>query len=109
MLTEVVRGIVEPEPGCQVVGEFPGRDLRSTRLLAAGADILIVGSDEVREDDVAQIVKDCCRLRILGLSSDGSRALLHELRPRRIPLGELSPARLLSVVRGDPVTEPEVR
>ncbi|MEA2588616.1 MAG: hypothetical protein QOH66_1543 [Actinomycetota bacterium] len=109
MLTEIVRGIVEPEPECQVVGEFPGTDLHANSLLTADADVLIVGSDEVREDDVAQIIKDCCRLRILGLSSDGSRALLHELRPQRIPLGELSPARLLSVVRGDPVTEPEVR
>lgn len=107
MLGEIVRGIVEPEPGCRVVGEFPGTDLFTDRLLAADADVLIVGTDEVREDKVAEMLESRCRLRILGLSSDGSRALLHELRPYRIPLGELSAARLLSIVRGDPVTGPQ--
>ena len=38
-------------------------------------------------------------LRILGLSDEGRRGYLYELRPTEVAIGDVSPERLLNVIR----------
>lgn len=41
------------------------------------------------------------RLKVLGLEADAGRAYLWQLRPEKRPLGELSPAAVVEVIRGE--------
>jgi DNA-binding NarL/FixJ family response regulator len=40
------------------------------------------------------------RLRVLGLEAGAGRAYLWQLRPEKRPLGEMSPAEVVEVIRG---------
>ena len=42
----------------------------------------------------------CHAMRILEISADARQVTLHELRPQRVPLGELAPATLIAAIRG---------
>jgi hypothetical protein len=44
------------------------------------------------------VLRERARVRVLALSTD-DESVIHELQPRRRPLGELSPAGLLKAVR----------
>jgi hypothetical protein len=100
LLRELVKRIVDGAPDCRVVEELPDADLFTPELRATEADFVIVGADEAPEHAIGQLLAVRCELKVLGLSSDGRRALLHELRPHKVPLGELSPGTLLEVMRG---------
>jgi hypothetical protein len=103
MLRQLLVRIVTQVPDLDIVAELPDDDLRSPRIMETPADVVVVDSDQAPIDAVAALLRAHCRTRILGLSSDGRRAFLHELRPHRVPLGELSPAALIEVIRtGEP-------
>ena len=52
-----------------------------------------------RDEDVRQLVGAHRGLRALEVQSDGRESVLYELRPHRVPLGEISSDTL---VRDDP-------
>jgi hypothetical protein len=99
MLRQLLVRIVAQVPDIEIVAEWPDDDLRSPRALETLADFVVVDSDRAPMEDVAALLLARCRSKVLGLSSDGRRAFLHELRPHRVPLGELSPAALVDVIR----------
>lgn len=89
------------------------RDIIETTL-AAQQDIEIIGSvtsgpppDVVviglRESERPETAEDLFGhypyARVLGIAGDGRRAYMHELRPHRVALGELSPDQLIEAVR----------
>jgi chemotaxis response regulator CheB len=107
MLRQLLVRIVDQVPDLDIVAELPDDNLRSPRIMETPADVVVVDSDQAPMDAVVALLRSQCQTRILGLSSDGSRAFLHELRPHRVPLGELSPAALLEVIRkGEPRPTP---
>jgi hypothetical protein len=107
MLRQLLIRIVAQVPDLDIVAELPDDDLRSPRITEIPADVVVVDSDQAPMDAVEALLRTHCQTRILGLSSDGRRAFLHELRPHRVPLGELSPAALIEVIRnGEPRPAP---
>jgi hypothetical protein len=107
MLRQLLVRIVAQVPDVDIVAELPDDDLRSPRVAETTADVVVVDSDQAPPEDVAALLLARCRTKVLGLSSDGRRAFLHELRPHRVPLGELSPAALVEVLRrGGPQPAP---
>jgi hypothetical protein len=107
MLRQLLVRIVAQVPDLVIVAELPDDDLRSPRIKEIPADVVVVDSDQAPMDAVEALLQAHCQTRILGLSSDGRRAFLHELRPHRVQLGELSPAALLEVIRsGEPRPAP---
>jgi chemotaxis response regulator CheB len=100
ILLNIITDTIAPHPDLDIVGKRG----RSGRLLDAAeqthADVIIVtrqgsGSGE----DYDEILHRHARLKVIEIFDDGRRGLLHELQSHRIPLGEMSPPRLVDVIR----------
>jgi DNA-binding NarL/FixJ family response regulator len=72
-------------------------------LLAATqdeVDVVILGlQDDELPGIASHMLSERPQLRILALGRDGRRAFLYRLRPQVVPLGELSPERLIEAIR----------
>ena len=65
------------------------------------ADVVVIGrGNKAGEGDEAayRLVRQL-RLKVLSVAGDGKSSTLYELRPQRIPLGELSARRLCKAIR----------
>jgi hypothetical protein len=100
MLRQLLRGITMDAPGIEVVAELDHTDLGSPDVLVADPDFIIVDLGRTSDEAVASLLRRRCGVRILGLSSDGRHGFLHELRPQKVSLGELSAAALVETIRG---------
>jgi chemotaxis response regulator CheB len=100
MLRQIVRRIAEDAPELDVVAELPDASLDSPEVLRAEPDVVITGADRMSEDAVTNLLRRRHPMRILGISADARQVTLHELRPQRVPLGELAPATLIAAIRG---------
>src|SRR6266571_423761 len=66
----------------------------------AEADVVVLGlPDEELPSEYAGLLSARPQTRLLGVSGDGRRAFLYELRPYRSALGEVSPQTLLDAIR----------
>jgi DNA-binding NarL/FixJ family response regulator len=102
LLREIVRGALAREPDLDVVAEHDANaDLRAA-VEDDGADFLIVGSEATAEAAVHSLVAADLGVRALEVQSDGKESVLYELRPHRVPLGEISPESLLRTIRAVP-------
>jgi DNA-binding NarL/FixJ family response regulator len=102
LLREIVRETLAREPDLDVVAEHEaGVDVRAA-VERDGADFVIVGSDATAEAAVSSLVAGERGVRALELRSDGRESVLYELRPHRVPLGEISPETLLHTIRAAP-------
>jgi DNA-binding NarL/FixJ family response regulator len=99
LLREIIVQAVGDEPDLEIVPfEAHGAALRQT-VESSRADFVIAGADyEFRE--VAQVLEERPRLRILAVAGQGREAFLYELRPTRTPLGEVSPRTIVEAIRG---------
>jgi DNA-binding NarL/FixJ family response regulator len=102
MLRQIVSEIIAAEPDLETVGELEDMRLVATRQ----PDVVIVGLGvdepvfEARVPDVVRaLLDDLPRTKVLGLSQDGRTGHLYELRLQKAPIGEVSPARLITVIR----------
>jgi hypothetical protein len=48
----------------------------------------------------SELLAERPELRVLGIEQDAADAGLYELRPRRVPLGVVSPAEIAETIRG---------
>ena len=96
MLGEIVTDVLESQEDFEVVGQV---DVAATRKAVEGkpVDFVVVGRDD--EELAAELLDLRPRLKILGVIDDGRDAALYELRPHRVLVGELSPERLIAVIR----------
>jgi hypothetical protein len=101
MLMDIIRDITAAHEDIDVIGELAGHaDLAGTAA-RTGADVVVVGKTaESRDEDYGEVLRRRPQLRILAISADGRRGFLHELQPRIVPLGELSPGSLVDAIRG---------
>lgn len=90
MLVEILEATLGKLPEVDLVGSGPG---------AQPPDLLIARAGSLREQDVVDLLYDRPRLRVLSLEDRGRRASLIALSPERTDLGELSPGRLVDLVR----------
>jgi chemotaxis response regulator CheB len=99
LLREIVRRTLDREPDLQVVVD---RAVVADALAAVErdrADFVIIGSNADQTVDVRSLLACSRGVRVLELRSDGKKGVLHELRPHRVALGELSPDALLRTIR----------
>jgi hypothetical protein len=96
MLSEIVTDALEAEPDFEVLGEVDGADVHDV-VEREPVDFVVVGRDD---DELAVgLLGVRPRMKVLGVIDDGRDAALYELRPRRALVGELSPERLVRVIR----------
>jgi DNA-binding NarL/FixJ family response regulator len=100
MLREIVSETISAQPDMQVVAE----DLQYAGMLSAAvrsrARVVVVGSDGADVEDMCErLAVQRPDLGVLAVSADGRQTIVHELRPHRIPLGDLSPQQLVEAIR----------
>jgi hypothetical protein len=99
MLREIIERAVADEPDMVLVeADAPELPLHEA-VESAGADFVIAGSD-YDFGEVAQVLDERPRLRVLAVAGDGREAFLYELRPTRTPLGQVSPRTIVDAIRG---------
>jgi DNA-binding NarL/FixJ family response regulator len=99
ILREIIEQAVADEPDMEIVEiEGSGVPLRQA-VATARADFVIAGAD-YDFGEVARVLDERPRLRILAVAGDGREAFLYELRPTRTPLGEVSPQTIVDAIRG---------
>jgi hypothetical protein len=68
-------------------------------------DVVILGLKGAHFPGISShLLAEYPRLKILGLTPDGSEASVCEYEPRAVALGQVSPDRLLALIRGGAYT-----
>jgi hypothetical protein len=102
MLRNILADIIAPQPDMEIVGNgATAATLRET-VESTNADVVILASASAPEADAYNevLVGGRFRRKVIQLLEQGGDGLLHEFRPCCVPLGEMSPPRLLETIRG---------
>lgn len=101
ILGDIIRELLADEKDIEVVGEgLADSDAVSQALKETPADVVIFRCDDVDLPDMGnRLLAEHAFMRVLGVAADGRRAFLYELRPQRIPLGEVSSDALIAAIR----------
>jgi DNA-binding NarL/FixJ family response regulator len=102
MLMDIVKDIIADEADIELAGEAASRTRLAQAATRARADVVVLGKNESSgDDDYRDLLYRLPRLKVLAIAADGRRAFLHELQPRVVALGEVSPASLVDAIRND--------
>jgi DNA-binding NarL/FixJ family response regulator len=100
MLRSIIRDILLSEPDMEIVGELPGQAELPAMVERTGATFVIVRQTGLVPPAIFQdLLAAQPPTRVLAIADEGRGAVLYELQPRRIPIGELSAARLVAAIR----------
>ena len=101
MLLNIITDSIAPQPDMEIVGQGAAPASLAETAESTNADVVIVASDGVAEDDeYDEILYGHSRRKVLRIFGQGRHGSLYELRPCHIPLGEMSLPRLLDSIRG---------
>jgi hypothetical protein len=101
MFLDIINSIVASQADIDVVRT--GRS--QAELLDAGgmgdADVVILANDSGADGATKynDLLYSRGRLKVIEITGDGRHGSLYELRPHRVPLGEMSPFALLDAIR----------
>ena len=102
MLVDIIKDITSSHEDIAVIGELTHRDDLTQTAIRTRADVIVVGKAAGSgRDDYRELLLRRPRLKILAITADGRRGFLHELQPRVVPLGEVSPNSLIDAIRGN--------
>jgi hypothetical protein len=99
MLADIVKAVIASEDDLELVDEIAGIAGLAQAACKAQADVLIVGG-ALDGSYSLTILYGAPRLKIVAIDADGRHGVLHELRPSRTLISEISPATLVAAVRG---------
>jgi chemotaxis response regulator CheB len=99
MIRDMVIAILETAPEIEVMEERAGARAIPRAVRRARADVIIVGEDAVSTADRERLLFEECRLKVLAVSTGGTRASLEALQPVEISLGEITARELIAVIR----------
>lgn len=101
LLLEMLRDAIAPQGDMEVVGATADEPNLGALLESTEVDVVVVKRDgALKRNAVDELLYRRPRLRIFEIVDGGRRGLLHEMRPRRVALGEISPQRLIDAIRG---------
>jgi hypothetical protein len=96
MLREIVRSLVAGDPDLELVAELSDARGLADAVSHCGPDVVVGRS---KPGEIRDLLERRPTMKIVQVENDGRSSFLYELRPHRVPLGELSNARLLEVLR----------
>lgn len=101
MLRGIVTDVVEGQSDMEIVGNFAERAQLFQALATPGIDVAIIGVQQSDDLPLAQRIFDVSPLvRLLLVTITGRSAVMYQLRPHRVRLGEASPQGLIAAIRG---------
>jgi hypothetical protein len=99
MLREIVYETLTSGRDVRIVNQYDEVDDLVAAIERDRPEFVIAGAETIPRQNVARALDAAPRLKILGLAADGRQLYLHELAPRRLEFGEISPQRLLTIIR----------
>jgi DNA-binding NarL/FixJ family response regulator len=100
MLMDIVKDIIADEEDIALVGEVADRTSLVQAATHTRADVVVLGrAGPGGNDDYRDLLYRRPRMKVLAIAADGRRAFLHELQPRVVALGEISPTSLVEAIR----------
>ena len=99
LLSDIIAEVVCQYAGFRLVGRIDDIATLAEQLPGLAPDIVIIGSNTGEADGLGPIVLELVpAAKVLVISDDGRRAILHQMRPHRIVLCDFSPATLLAAL-----------
>ena len=82
----------------EIVGDF-GEENEFLEAVE-GVDVAIIGAHKPDDSDLAgQVLQVSPSTRVLAIATSGHSAIMWELRPYKVPLGDVSPESLIQAIR----------
>ena len=100
MQREILERSLAEEPDIEVVDGSAEPTALAEAAERAEAEFVIAGAGRFAPDEVSQLLDARPGVKVLALSKSGRQGLLYELRPHRVPIGDLSSDALLETIRG---------
>jgi DNA-binding NarL/FixJ family response regulator len=101
LLADIVKQLVGDQIGLDIVARFDRRALLSTKLPQIAPDLVLVGLRSHEADGVGRSVLEFLpTAKVISLSSDARQAYLHEMRPHRAIIVDVSARALIEAIRG---------
>jgi hypothetical protein len=101
MLMDIVKNIVVSQVDFDLVGEITGAEALQNAAGEVQADVIVLGalgtSESIAYED---LLFSRPRMKVVAITAGGREAVLHELQPRTVRLGEIAPATLIAAIRG---------
>ena len=98
LLHDILGRLAAAGPAVALVdARAPGEDLQGAAARTQ-ADVIIAAQDAVPVEAIEHLLAQRPHTRLLAVSADGRRGVVHELRAHRVELGELSADALLAVI-----------
>ena len=99
MLSEIVRRVLADVPEVTIADELVGDAHVARSVERTHADVVVWFVEPGASSDGAlELLARHPRVRVITVEGDGRRGFLWEMRPRREPLGELSPQVLIAAL-----------
>jgi hypothetical protein len=95
--TDILRTAFASEPAIELVGQASA-DAAVDAVAATGAQVVVVGGEDVRGPTALNLLAAHPRLKVFGIAESGREAVLYEWRPVTTRLGELSPRLLIRAI-----------
>jgi hypothetical protein len=103
MLLDILSHMVVSELDMVVAGRVEDDEDLLAATRRTRANVVLVGQTvEDEREKYASLLLRRPKLKVVVIAGDGSTGLLYELRPKRVPLGEMSADALRKAIRGQP-------
>jgi DNA-binding NarL/FixJ family response regulator len=105
IVSDIVKGILDEDPGIRVSGEFPLERDTVAHVVGARADVVILATDKRSlPPAMRELLMERRLAKVLTIRDDGRTTSLYELRPHEMDLGQVSPQTLLEAIRSTRTT-----
>jgi hypothetical protein len=99
MLLDIITDTIALQPDMAIVGQDAKTASLAETAESTNPDIIILTrSTAAADEDFDELLYRRAHLKVLEIFDKGYGSL-HELRPRHVELGEMSPPRLVEVIR----------
>jgi DNA-binding NarL/FixJ family response regulator len=99
MIFDIITTLLSARATLNVVAEFDSRAEIQAQLGGVALDLILIGLEAGENDDIARtLLAIIPRARVIAFSSDGRNAYVHEMRPFRRELLDVSPRVLTDAI-----------
>jgi len=102
MLLDIVANIVADQPDMDIVPCPVGATNLRIAVERGNADVVILSRKAPLDGEYDDLLYGRVHLKVIEIEGEGRRGSLYELRPHRVPLGEMSATGLLDAIRASP-------
>jgi chemotaxis response regulator CheB len=100
LMADILRGTLSGEVAIDIVARLPDRRRIEPRLRAIKPDLVMIGLRRNESDAIAlTLVRALPQAKIVAFSSDSRLVYVHEMRPHRSVLADLSRDALLAALK----------